>query len=64
MEKYKIETLEMASRTALLLLRHGSSSLCADTHWQGDFETCHCVTLTLVALKFLARLLSSHLATG
>lgn len=42
-------------------LRHGFSGLCADSHWHGDFEPGHRVTLTSVAIKFLAWLLSSHL---
>lgn len=44
-----------------VLLRRGFSGLCADSHWQGDFEPCHRVTLTSVAIKFLAWLLSSHM---
>lgn len=27
------------------MLQPGSLSLCADTHWQGDFGTGHCVAL-------------------
>lgn len=44
-----------------VFLRHDFSGLCADSCWQGDFEPCHSVTLTLVAIKFLAWLLSSHM---